>query len=259
LQKVLESLRDFFWKFFVHLPHNPRSFNHFVQIRPDILDPHPKDTVDLFGVDRKSVIFGHASGNNKISHATVRFKFEGYFGVNFAMNVSSSFLIDLAGSALVNPFVLIELAFGEAQLIPDSDNENFGSFFVEDDGSADRFIFLDPKNEFPRVNPNARRGVLGQFCQELISFLLPFLRSADSQYFIKIVVKGFFGLVGQSGGVLQLGRRQVDDKLGENRLEQLLLLLSRVIHNLTNIMDEPANLFSILTLTVFIFHYIFQS
>lgn len=83
------------------------------------------------------------------------------------VNVDSCLLMDFSSGAGFCGFVLVPFPFGKSELASDLNDQNFGVFPVEDNGSADWFILLQTDSDLMRVELDDVRGILRKFEEEL--------------------------------------------------------------------------------------------
>ena len=150
-------------------------------------------------------------------------------GVHLVVNVEASLFLHLSSCAFPEGLVLIEFSFGEPEFVPDFDYQHLGLVSVENNGTAYGFILLDFEDDLPGVDADARRRILGQLSQKLISNLLPIFGLTNFEHNIDVVVEGFFSLIGQSIGIFKFLCGKIDDKFGEDDLEDILFA-SKWIH-----------------------------
>lgn len=108
----------------------------------------------------------------------MRLKLDRDVGLHAVVYIDPSLFLNFSGCTFSGCFVLVPLPFGEPELVSDSDGEDLGVIFIEDQSPADWLVFLELHYYFPRVDSQTRRGVLCKFCQELISEFFPVLRVA---------------------------------------------------------------------------------
>ena len=150
-------------------------------------------------------------------------------GIHLVVNVEAGLFLHLSSRTLPEGLMLVEFSFGEPEFVPDFDYQHLRLVSVENNGTAYGFVLLDLEDDLPGVDADAGRRILGQLSQKLISNLLPIFGLTNFKHNIDVVVEGFFSLVGQPVGILEFLCGKIDDKFGEDDLEDILFV-SKLIH-----------------------------
>ena len=147
-------------------------FNKTRVIRPNVFNPHPHYPINLLLIDLCSLLLSHSSSNKKVRVATVILKLNFDLWIDSMMYIYSSFLLYLSSCAGLCSFMLIPLSLWKSKSITGFDNEHFRIFFIENDCTTDRLIFLQSSSKRMRIDFNYLWTVLLEPKEKLISLSL---------------------------------------------------------------------------------------
>ena len=116
------------------------------------------------------------------------------------VDVDPRLLVDFSSCAGFCGFVLVPLPLRKPKLASDLDDQHFGVFPVEDDGSADWLIFLQTDSNLMGVELDDVRGVLRKFEEELA--LIFWLLIAE--HLIDVVIVGLLCVVAEPAEISEL-------------------------------------------------------
>lgn len=166
-------------------------FNETRVIRPNVFNPHPHYSINLLLIYLCPFLLSHSSSNKKVRIAAVVLKLNFDFRINSMMYVYSSFLLYLSSCAGLCSFMLIPLSLRKPKSITGFDNKNFRIFFIENDCTTDRLIFLQSSSKRMGIDFNYLRTVLFEPKEKLIPLSLQILEFLLLEHLINIVIEGF--------------------------------------------------------------------